>query len=173
MKAITVIQPWTSLIALGEKKIETRSWKTNYRGPLAIHASKTIPTYAKEICKGFPFWQVLIEKYADKNLKVKTYAFGHPQEIEFTKGMIIATCNLVDCCKIRCIRPVKRDGEVIMTAFIESKNSLIEVSGNELSFGDYTPGRYAWILEDVKILDNPIPAKGQQGFWNFDLPGGD
>ena len=36
MKALTVYQPWASLIALGEKKIETRSWPTNYRGPLAL-----------------------------------------------------------------------------------------------------------------------------------------
>ncbi|KXG09931.1 hypothetical protein AT864_01491 [Anoxybacillus sp. P3H1B] len=42
MKAITIKQPWATLIALGEKKFETRSWKTNYRGKIAIHAGKTI-----------------------------------------------------------------------------------------------------------------------------------
>lgn len=40
MKAITVYQPWASLIILGEKRYETRRWKTNYRGPIAIHAGK-------------------------------------------------------------------------------------------------------------------------------------
>lgn len=40
MKAITLWQPWASLIACGAKTIETRSWGTPYRGPLAIHASK-------------------------------------------------------------------------------------------------------------------------------------
>ena len=39
MKTLSLIQPWASLIALGEKRIETRSWGTRYRGPLAIHAS--------------------------------------------------------------------------------------------------------------------------------------
>lgn len=39
MKALTVHQPWASLIALGHKRIETRSWSTSYRGPLAIHAA--------------------------------------------------------------------------------------------------------------------------------------
>lgn len=38
MKALTVSQPFASLIASGEKWIENRSWKTNYRGLLAIHA---------------------------------------------------------------------------------------------------------------------------------------
>ena len=38
MKALTVRQPWASLIADGRKTIEVRSWHTNYRGALAIHA---------------------------------------------------------------------------------------------------------------------------------------
>jgi hypothetical protein len=40
VKAITLQQPWASLIALGAKSVETRSWSTAYRGPLAIHAGK-------------------------------------------------------------------------------------------------------------------------------------
>jgi len=40
LKAITILQPWASLIACGAKQIETRSWATKYRGQLAIHAGK-------------------------------------------------------------------------------------------------------------------------------------
>lgn len=40
MKALTIIEPWASLIVFGHKRFETRSWSTRYRGPLAIHASK-------------------------------------------------------------------------------------------------------------------------------------
>lgn len=40
MKAITISQPWADLIARGEKFIENRTWSTDYRGPLAIHAGK-------------------------------------------------------------------------------------------------------------------------------------
>ncbi len=43
MKALTIRQPWASLIAAGVKTIETRSWSTRYRGPLAIHAGKHKP----------------------------------------------------------------------------------------------------------------------------------
>ena len=39
MKAITIWEPYASAIAKGIKKFETRSWKTNYRGTIAIHAS--------------------------------------------------------------------------------------------------------------------------------------
>lgn len=40
MKTISLLQPWASLVMLGAKTIETRSWQTAYRGPLLIHASK-------------------------------------------------------------------------------------------------------------------------------------
>ena len=40
MKVITIKQPWASLIAYGYKRYEFRSWKTNYRGPIYIHAGK-------------------------------------------------------------------------------------------------------------------------------------
>lgn len=49
MKALTLTQPWATLVAIGAKKIETRSWNTTYRGPLAIHAAKGFPVFAKEI----------------------------------------------------------------------------------------------------------------------------
>ena len=39
MKVISVLQPWASLIVMGAKKIETRSWQTKYTGELLIHAS--------------------------------------------------------------------------------------------------------------------------------------
>jgi hypothetical protein len=39
IKGLTLHQPWASAIALGLKRYETRSWRTSYRGPLAIHAS--------------------------------------------------------------------------------------------------------------------------------------
>lgn len=39
---------------------------------------------------------------------------------------------------------------------------------NEFHFGDYSEGRYAWELADVKQLPEPIRAKGQQGLWNWE-----
>lgn len=43
MKALTLHQPWASLVALGVKTVETRGWATSYRGPLAIHAGTHRP----------------------------------------------------------------------------------------------------------------------------------
>ncbi len=38
----------------------------------------------------------------------------------------------------------------------------------ELALGDWTPGRYAWELANVKMLPQPIPIKGKQGLWNWE-----
>ena len=39
-----------------------------------------------------------------------------------------------------------------------------------MALGDWTPGRYAWELRNIKLLPEPIPAKGQQGLWNWEPP---
>lgn len=81
MKAISLWQPWASAMALGFKKIETRSWSTNYRGPLFIHA-------AKKVIK----WPSLyIQKVFDKT------AF-QPDDLPF--GQILCQVDLIDCKKI-------------------------------------------------------------------------
>ena len=53
MKAISLHQPWASLVMVGRQLWETRSWPTDYRGVLAIHAGKTLPPYALEFCREF------------------------------------------------------------------------------------------------------------------------
>lgn len=42
MKALTVKQPWADLIVIGQKDIENRTWKTNFRGRIYIHAGQRI-----------------------------------------------------------------------------------------------------------------------------------
>ena len=42
MKALTIKQPFATLIAKGDKHYEFRSWKTNYRGEILIHAGKSV-----------------------------------------------------------------------------------------------------------------------------------
>lgn len=49
MYALTIQQPYASLIIEGKKQVETRSWHTHYRGPLAIHAGKVVDREALEM----------------------------------------------------------------------------------------------------------------------------
>ena len=51
MKALSLTQPWASLVALGHKQVETRSWRTAYRGRLAIHAAEGFPASARLVAE--------------------------------------------------------------------------------------------------------------------------
>ncbi len=59
MKALSLTQPWATLVAIGAKQYETRGWRTHFRGQIAIHASKGFPKVAREICEHEPFCSAL------------------------------------------------------------------------------------------------------------------
>ncbi len=61
MKALSLWQPYASLIAVGAKQYETRSWSTSYRGPLVIHAAKRWTIDEQAICAYPPFCTVLAQ----------------------------------------------------------------------------------------------------------------
>lgn len=42
MKTLTIKQPWADLIVIGQKDIENRSWKTNFRGRIYVHAGQRV-----------------------------------------------------------------------------------------------------------------------------------
>ena len=48
MKAISLTQPWATLVVTGRKAVETRGWSTSHVGQIAIHAAKQYPRWAKE-----------------------------------------------------------------------------------------------------------------------------
>ncbi len=59
MKALTLIQPWATLILTGQKVYETRSWVVPHRGPLLIHAGKKYGPHIDLICAKEPFQSIL------------------------------------------------------------------------------------------------------------------
>lgn len=62
-KGLTLHQPWAILTVLGEKRVETRSWRTSYRGPVAIHASSRFPVYARALAETDPYHVTALGKY--------------------------------------------------------------------------------------------------------------
>lgn len=59
MRILTLTQPWATLVAVGAKRVETRSWRTDYRGELGIHAAKGFPKWAQELAYVEPFASTL------------------------------------------------------------------------------------------------------------------
>jgi hypothetical protein len=130
MKALTLTQPWASLVALGLKRIETRSWRTRHRGPLAIHAAKGFPASAR--------------RFADE----ERFRGRLPEDLPH--GAILCTVELVGCHPTDLVAP-----------------GLV---GLERLYGDYAPGRWAWLFKpgSLRVLDTPVPARGALGLWEFD-----
>lgn len=150
MKAITIHQPWATLIALGEKRFETRGWPARYRGTIAIHAAKRIDS---EACKREPIKSVLAEHgYTADNLPT---------------GAIVAIANLHDC-----MAEVERAGSRARLAG-DHGEFWIDMDSNEYHFGWFGIGRYVWKLKNVQRLPDPMPAKGQQGLTNLQLRNAD
>lgn len=144
MKALSLWQPWASAIAIGAKCIETRSWETLYRGPLLIHAASTRGGLdvaigdPPEACNNSMRWERILRIDPDVGLGD---AF---EDLPF--GALIATCELHDC--------VRTDD--------------LAVTNREHFLGDYSLGRFAWLLRNVRALSKPIPFRGRQRL--FDVP---
>lgn len=81
MKTLSLYQPWATLMVIGAKRIETRSWMSRYRGPLAIHSTKSFPAYAKNLCYGQPLALTMIAEEQLEKLteQVALCACGQPR----------------------------------------------------------------------------------------------
>lgn len=139
MKALTLWQPWASLISWGEKAYETRNWQTLYRGPLAIHAS--LNEEGGEVLLENAFYREAMRRHGAKK-------FG---DLPF--GKVLCVVDLTDVKRIHGV-----DGGVIFGNMLSEK---------EENLGDYSHGRFAWKLENVRMCRMPLTARGRQGLWNW------
>ena len=145
MKALTLWQPWADAIARGFKNYETRHWSTNHRGPIAIHAAKrSDPILEAHMLEGFGNY---CDTHLDEGARETLAGLGQPAD--WARGAIVATATLVQCHTI-------------------GPNFLSGLDRFEYLFGNYEPGRFAWDLQDIKRLPEPIPVKGMQGLWEWE-----
>jgi hypothetical protein len=144
MKALTLWQPMATLVAIGAKKIETRSWATRHRGRLAIHSAKKFTYQMRYLA----YWSLPFREALNNAGRL---AIAPIEDENLPLGCVVAVCDLVDCVPIT-------------TRFATS------LSDQEQAFGDYSPGRYAWVLENVREIRPPVAACGHQGLWGWDAP---
>jgi hypothetical protein len=162
VKALTLTQPWATLVAIGAKRIETRSWRTDYRGPLAIHAAAGFGPRGgkrgyKRLCFTEPFLSVL--SLARPNRSDVFYLVDYFMSLPM--GAIVAVCELVGIIKTQSF-------EDCATQYYGYPERGWTLTDQERAFGDYSPGRYAWLLSDVRALSESIPAKGALSLWEWD-----
>lgn len=79
--ALSVRQPWAWMIIHGHKRIENRTWKTYYRGPLLIHAAGSM----------------LMSDYRIAAAYAKERGVIVPAVTELDRGGIVGRCEMIDC----------------------------------------------------------------------------
>lgn len=146
MKTLSLWQPWASLLAHGLKRVDTRSWP--YRGPLpqvlAIHAAKQWDSELSAICRREPFAAALEEcgcRVPDPGLPL---------------GCVVGLVRLAAC--------------VGTAEFAHGLTPSVLLTDRERAFGDYAPGRYAWVCDRFLALAEPVGARGKQGLWEWEPP---
>jgi activating signal cointegrator 1 len=149
MKTITLTQPWASLVAFGYKHIETRSWRTSYRGPLAIHAAKGFPADARDLCSSAMVRHALGPHFGG----VDSGALAK----ELPLGAVVARSTMVDC--------LPTVSDICLSGVFEDYPDLD--TETERAFGNYDPGRFGFVLEEVKRIIVPVPARGSLGLWEW------
>lgn len=71
-----------------------------------------------------------------------------PETMKLHYGAVLGTVEIVDCVPVEAL--------------------IGKLSERERVLGDYTPGRYAWILKNPVLFPCPILARGKQGWWEWD-----
>jgi activating signal cointegrator 1 len=136
MKAISIWQPYASLIAMGEKTFETRSWSTKHTGPLLVCSSRhKLYDLQRSFLLG------AIRKVTGLDLDYLRLPFGKA----------ICVVDLVACLPSTDYR-IKAD---------------TPHDSKEFGLGDFSPGRFAWKLENVRQLE-PFPVRGRQGIFDVE-----
>lgn len=149
MKALTLTQPWATLVILGVKHWETRGWYPSASliksigGRIAIHAAKGWTADDRDFALDLMDGGLLPHAYVATTRSVRP---------DLPLGAVLGEATIVGLVR----------ADVAVRAG--------EVAGLEIELGDYSPGRYAWELAGVIAYPEPIPARGALGLWDWEYP---
>lgn len=180
MKAISLWQPWASLIACGAKSFETRHWappRELIGQTIAIHAAKKIDKDAAAMATDIMYGQFDNHGGLAERLEA---SWGGDDAADELMGKFGYTIMPIGCvvCTAR-LDAAFQLGEEAQGTAVPAARVVRRLTSRQMpecftvrydDFGDYAPGRWAWLLRDVKPLIPPPPAIGRQAF--FDLPQG-
>ena len=151
MYAITLHQPWATLIALGIKAVETRSWPVPGRllgQVIAVHAGKRV-----------------VRRPGDRIEQKLRIRLWEDWIRTIPAGAVLATVTLAGMAQVEYVDPMTghavHDGRTEVGCAAGTGRTPID------PWGDFSAGRWLWFLNDVESLPEPIPAVGRQSFWRW------
>lgn len=147
MKCLSLWQPWASLVIEGVKTIETRSWAPPvwmHGKRIAIHAAKNAPK-TLDIGFGAKLREALGDGYS------------------FPAGAVLGTVQLANAVQVEEIRR-DTNGDLLAAGCYDAPHWSVNID----PWGDFSVGRWLWILTDVQKFDTPVPARGRQRLWNWE-----
>lgn len=150
MKALTIKQPWASLIVEGIKDIENRTWKTNYRGRIYVHSSAQNFKSLVSSCLNYEQSQIYGSKFPKSGSKPTNDVSSFPH------SAIIGEVDIIDC--------VQNHPSVWaeqMDYYVCPENGLHILKRGQ-------PYVWNWVLANPVKYDQPIlNVKGALSFWEF------
>lgn len=172
LPALSLWQPWASLVASGHKTVETRTWSPHadvIGHRMAFASTGTMPKEAKDALRhGSPGFQALLDAVREAGFEIgwdkrkllhslplgrvlctARVAGAYPM-VDSKAGDLPERCLLVAPTRLLIVRP---EGD-------------LDVS-DQRPYGLFEPGRVAWLLDSQRPVIGDHPAHGRQGVWNW------
>lgn len=168
LRAVTLPQPHASLVAAGVQTIVTLPRPTDWRGDLLIHAGAKAPVMGDEIGATGWYWEWDVNDGIVTNGHTLT---THPAPL----GAVVAVARVTDCAPIVDEdEGLRSDNDRLWVSIdasrgprLWSRDLCYMVLGRQLPYADFTPGRWALLLDDVRPVHVP-DVKGRSGLWTPD-----
>jgi activating signal cointegrator 1 len=141
VRVLSVRQPWAGLIAAGVKAVETRPTAISYTGQIAIHAALRDP---------------------DVNDPATLAALRAAEGVRLDFGVVVGVVRLHGIVRVDRITWADTD-----LPWVSNGDGSAVVSTSERPLGDFSPGRWAWLLSNADPLDKPVRLRGRQGLRNL------
>lgn len=157
-KALTVLQPYAFYISLPDddprrKRVENRNWGTDFRGPLAIHAGLS---------------RRLLDDDAEINRLLDRNLYWEESDLAF--GAVVATCQLVTCVHLVSFCAAVEQDELSYQELVVRKlcgTARVPLPFEWILDHKHTTGPWCWVLDNVRPVRPPVPARGFQGLWEW------
>jgi hypothetical protein len=171
MMAISLHQPWASLVAAGVKPYETRTWAPDgglVGADIAIHAARYVDHINTRFAEEAMAQDSLREKLAS------TWGTAVPRDLMGRFGSAVMPVGCI-VCTVRLAAALEL-GEGVAGSTLPRSHILRRIESRPMpgcftvrhdEWGKYAPGRWAWLLTDPVPIRPPVAMKGKQRFFNL------